>query len=47
MSLQRDDHMRNARRFRTRVKRQDWTYISGYADIVNAFYAHGDNSLSE
>lgn len=33
-------------RYRTDVQKYHWTYISGIADVVNAYFLHSDNSLS-
>ncbi|XP_034251928.1 neprilysin-2-like [Thrips palmi] len=37
---------RSMAKYRTKVQKYHWSFISGIADIVNAFFLHSDNSLS-
>lgn len=37
---------RSTAKYRTDVQKYHWTFISGMADVVNAFFSHSDNSLS-
>lgn len=46
LTLLRVDRAQNTGQFHQKVKKQDWTGISGVSDAVNAFYSNGDNSLS-
>ncbi|XP_026282422.2 neprilysin-2 [Frankliniella occidentalis] len=46
MALDKESNRRSREKLRTRVKKSDWTYMTGFADVVNAYYAHGENSLS-
>ncbi len=45
LQLSKHNQLRAAKMFQTSVKKHDWTSFGGFADVVNAFYNHGDNSL--
>ncbi|KAK3932625.1 Neprilysin-2 [Frankliniella fusca] len=46
LALDKESRRREANKFRTPAKKREWTGVTGYADIVNAFYLHSENSLS-
>lgn len=46
LSLEKHAFRQECDKLRVPVKKQDWTYVSGYTDFINAFYNRADNSMS-